>query len=89
MRHADAKSKLALPNWFCATPEHVAAKAVRAIQANRGMVTVAPFARLAHFVQRVSPRTMEVIARGRLRPKAAAAMKPAPASRPHVLQHAA
>lgn len=84
MRQSKSKAFPTLPNWFCATPELVARKAIGAIRANKGLVTVAPCARLAYFMQRFSPKAMELLARGRLRSKRRPIAMPA--VQPQVLQ---
>ena len=47
----NADRQLAVPNWICASAEQTAAKAIRAIRRNRGIVLVTP---AAHFYWRLS-----------------------------------
>jgi len=69
LRSPGAKPLPELPAWMCATPERVAAKAIRAVQRDKGVVTVtvAPLATASWLCQRFMPRAMEIVARGRLR----------------------
>jgi NAD(P)-dependent dehydrogenase (short-subunit alcohol dehydrogenase family) len=47
------------PRWLSTTPEKVAAKAVRAIRRNRGMVVVTPLAHAAHYLKRFAPGVLD------------------------------
>lgn len=47
------------PAWLCATPEQVAAKAIRGIQRNRRMVLVTPLAHLLHGFKRLFPGLLD------------------------------
>lgn len=47
------------PSWLCATPEQVAAKAIRGIQRNRRMVLVTPLAHLLHGFKRLFPGLLD------------------------------
>jgi NAD(P)-dependent dehydrogenase (short-subunit alcohol dehydrogenase family) len=44
------------PAWLCTTPEKVAARAIRAIRRNQGVVTITPLAHVLWILQRLSPR---------------------------------
>lgn len=47
------------PAWLCATPEKVAAKAIRGIQRNRRMVLVTPLAHALHTFKRFFPGLLD------------------------------
>jgi short-subunit dehydrogenase len=47
------------PAWLCATPEKVAAKAIRGIQRNRRMVLVTPLAHALHTFKRFFPSLLD------------------------------
>jgi short-subunit dehydrogenase len=49
--------------WFCTTPEHVARKAVRAIQRNQGTVVVTPFAHIYWRLARLFPSLADWLVR--------------------------
>lgn len=53
------------PRWFFTSPEKVAARGIRAIYGNRGVVPVTGLARFAWFVKRVAPRFLEFVIRSR------------------------
>jgi 3-oxoacyl-[acyl-carrier protein] reductase len=53
-----------LPDWLCTTPEKVARKTIGAIKKNKGLVVITPFARLAWWSMRLSPRLYEWRRRG-------------------------
>jgi 3-oxoacyl-[acyl-carrier protein] reductase len=53
----------AIPAWACATPEAVAAAAVRAIRRNKGFVLTGPMTRLAWWIARLSPSLVDWLAR--------------------------
>ena len=48
------------PRWLLATPETIAARAVRAIYRNQAVVVVQPYARLLHLVKRLTPRVLDL-----------------------------
>jgi 3-oxoacyl-[acyl-carrier protein] reductase len=60
------------PRWFCASPELVAARAIKAIRRNQGTVTVTFLARFFWFAKRLAPRLWGFAARARKK-----AVKPA------------
>jgi 3-oxoacyl-[acyl-carrier protein] reductase len=49
------RQRPAVPAWVCTTPEKVAAAALRAIRANKGLVVLTPAARLGWRLARLSP----------------------------------
>jgi 3-oxoacyl-[acyl-carrier protein] reductase len=51
------------PRCLCSPPEKVAARALRAIRRNEGLVVVSPMARLLWFLKRMSPRLMALLSR--------------------------
>ncbi len=65
------------PRWFLASPEQVAAKAIKAIYRNKGVVTVSFLARFAWFMKRMVPGLWHFATRSRSKkppePPAAAA----------------
>ena len=69
-----ADRKMKVPAWICATPEQTAAKAVRAIQRNKGLVLVTPAAHFYWRLMRFSPALVDWLTREgwRRRGKAAA-----------------
>lgn len=61
------------PRWLCATPEPVAARAVRAIRRNEGLTLATPMAYGLWLLKRLSPRLVAFLAAtGRTRRRAAA-----------------
>jgi short-subunit dehydrogenase len=52
-----------IPDWLCASPEQVAAAAVRAIRRNKGLVVVTPAARLLWWLARISPGLLDWMTR--------------------------
>jgi short-subunit dehydrogenase len=57
------RGRPAVPAWLCTTPDKVAAAAVRAIRANKGVLVVTPGARLSWWAARLSPRLIDWLAR--------------------------
>ena len=51
------------PAWLMTTSEHVAARAIKAIRRNHGIVVVSPFARLMWWVMRLSPGLVDWVSR--------------------------
>jgi short-subunit dehydrogenase len=47
------------PPWLCATPERVAAKAIRGIRRNRRMVLVTPLAHVLYYFKRLLPGVLD------------------------------
>jgi len=68
------------PARICTTAEKVAARALRAIRRNQGIVTVTPLARVLWFLQRLSPRLLTWLAvqRGRLESRSLRALVDTP-----------
>ena len=52
-----------VPAWICATPEQTAAKAVRALQKNKGLVLVTPAAHFYWRLMRFSPSLVDWLTR--------------------------
>jgi len=53
----------AIPLWLCASPEQVAAAAIRAIRRNKGLVVITPAARLLWWMARLSPGLLDWVTR--------------------------
>jgi short-subunit dehydrogenase len=53
----------AIPAWLCASPEQVAAVAIRAIRRNKGLVVITPTARLLWWMARLSPALLDWVTR--------------------------
>jgi short-subunit dehydrogenase len=62
---AGARPMRSPPRWFFASPEMVAARAIKAIRRNQGVVTVTWLARLMWFVKRLAPRLWSFAVRAR------------------------
>jgi 3-oxoacyl-[acyl-carrier protein] reductase len=60
-----SKAMRSPPRWFWASPDKVAARAVRAIYRNQGVVTVTLLARFLWFVKRMAPRLWDFASRAR------------------------
>ena len=58
-----ADRKVKVPAWICATPEQTAAKAVRAIRKNKGLVLVTPAAHFYWRLMRFSPALVDWLTR--------------------------
>jgi len=54
-----------IPAWMCASPERVAAAGIEAIRRNKGVVVVGRAGRLLWWMQRLSPRLVDWMTRGR------------------------
>lgn len=52
-----------VPSWICATPEKTAARAVRAIRRNQGMVVITPAAHVYWRLMRLCPRLVDWLTR--------------------------
>jgi 3-oxoacyl-[acyl-carrier protein] reductase len=52
-----------IPGWLCATPENVAAAAIRAIRRNKGLVVITPAARLLWWMARFFPGLLDWLTR--------------------------
>jgi short-subunit dehydrogenase len=52
---APSAERRQVPSWICTTPEKVAARAVRAIRSNRGIVVITPAAHLYWWLTRLCP----------------------------------
>jgi 3-oxoacyl-[acyl-carrier protein] reductase len=52
-----------IPAFLCASPEQVAAAAIRAIRRNKGLVVITPAARLLWWIGRLSPGLLDWITR--------------------------
>ena len=52
-----------IPAWLCASPETVAAAAVRALRWNRGLVVITPAARMLWWLARLSPGLLDWVTR--------------------------
>jgi 3-oxoacyl-[acyl-carrier protein] reductase len=55
--------RLQVPDWACTDAERVAARAIRAIQANEGIVVITPAARFLWRLARLSPRLFDRLVR--------------------------
>jgi 3-oxoacyl-[acyl-carrier protein] reductase len=53
----------AIPAWLCASPEQVAAVAIRAIRRNKGLVVITPAARVLWWMARLSPGLLDWVTR--------------------------
>jgi short-subunit dehydrogenase len=53
----------AIPAWLCASPEQVAAVAIRAIRGNKGLVVITPAARVLWWMARLSPGLLDWVTR--------------------------
>ena len=60
---APGQRRHAIPSWLCASPEQVAAAAIRAIGRNRGLVVITPAARLLWWMARFSPGLLDWLTR--------------------------
>jgi short-subunit dehydrogenase len=60
---APGQRRHAIPPWLCASPEQVAAAAVRAIRRNKGLVVITPAARLLWWMARFSPGLLDWVTR--------------------------
>jgi 3-oxoacyl-[acyl-carrier protein] reductase len=60
---APEQRRHAIPSWLCASPEQVAAAAVRAIRRNKGMVVITPAARLLWWTARFAPGLLDWVTR--------------------------
>jgi short-subunit dehydrogenase len=52
-----------IPPWLCASPEQVAAAALRAIRRNKGLVVITPAARLLWWMARFAPGLLDWLTR--------------------------
>jgi 3-oxoacyl-[acyl-carrier protein] reductase len=52
-----------IPRWLCASPERVAAIAMRAIRRNKGLVVITPAARLIWWTARLAPGLVDWLTR--------------------------
>jgi short-subunit dehydrogenase len=59
------------PRWLCSTPEKIAARAVKAIRRNEGLVLISPMSHLLWFLKRLSPGFVAFLARRRSKKKKA------------------
>jgi 3-oxoacyl-[acyl-carrier protein] reductase len=60
---APGQPRHAIPPWLCASPEQVAAAAVRAIGRNKGLVVITPAARLLWWMARFAPGLLDWLTR--------------------------
>jgi short-subunit dehydrogenase len=60
---APGQKRHAIPAWLCARPEHIAAVAIRALRANKGLVVISPGARLLWWLARLSPALLDWVTR--------------------------
>ncbi len=60
---APGQRRHTIPPWLCASPEQVAAAAVRAIGRNKGLVVITPAARLLWWMARFSPGLLDWLTR--------------------------
>lgn len=79
-RGRDREENKIPPSWLLATPEAIAARAVRAIYRNQAVVVVQPYARMLHLVKRLAPRVLDLAngIRRRKKPATAAERTAAP-----------
>ena len=59
------------PRWLLVSPEKIAARGVRAIRRNRGVVVMQPYARSLYAIKRFAPRALDFAHRFRRRRRAA------------------
>jgi short-subunit dehydrogenase len=55
------------PRWMCTNCDAVAARAIRAVRRNQGLVLISPWAHLIWAVKRLSPGFLDLVQRVRLR----------------------
>jgi short-subunit dehydrogenase len=60
---APGQRRHAIPAWLCASPEQVAAAALRAIRRNKGLVVITPAARLLWWMARFMPGLLDWLTR--------------------------
>jgi 3-oxoacyl-[acyl-carrier protein] reductase len=60
---APGQRRHVIPTWLCASPEQVAAAAIRAIRRNKGVVVITPAARLLWWVARLFPGLLDWLTR--------------------------
>jgi 3-oxoacyl-[acyl-carrier protein] reductase len=60
---APGQRRHAIPSWLCASPEQVAAVALRAIRRNKGLVVITPAARLLWWTARFAPGLLDWLTR--------------------------
>jgi short-subunit dehydrogenase len=60
---APGQRRHAIPAWLCASPEAVAAAALRAIRRNKGLVVITPAARLLWWMARFAPGLLDWVTR--------------------------
>jgi short-subunit dehydrogenase len=60
---APGQRRHAIPTWLCASPEQVAAAAIRAIRRNKGVVVITPAARLLWWMARLFPGLLDWLTR--------------------------
>jgi short-subunit dehydrogenase len=74
---APGQRRHAIPAWLCASPEQVAAAALRAMRRNKGLVVITPAARLLWWMARFAPGLLDFVTRqgwrGKRRPRSAPA----------------
>src|SRR5262249_51087133 len=68
----DGKRMRTPPTWFFASPEQVAARAIKAIYRNHGVITHSLLARFLWFVKRMTPRLFDFANRSRTKKPSAA-----------------
>jgi len=68
----DGKRMRTPPTWFFASPEQVAARAIKAIYRNHGVITHSLLARFLWFVKRMAPRLWDFANRSRTKKPVAA-----------------
>jgi 3-oxoacyl-[acyl-carrier protein] reductase len=68
------------PRWFFASPEAIAARAIKAIYRNQGVVPVTRLASFLWFVKRLSPRLWSLASRARTKIRRPRAAPTAPAT---------
>jgi short-subunit dehydrogenase len=65
MSGQDRKPVRVPPRWLCSSPEKVAARALKAILRNEGLVLVSPMAHVLWFLKRLSPDLLAFLSRRR------------------------
>ncbi len=66
-----SKGRRVPPSWLCASPDNIAARAIRAIRRNEGLVVVTGMARALWLCKRLSPRLLAAVQSFRRKRRAA------------------
>lgn len=71
-RGADRATNKTPPRWLLVSPEKIAARGIRAIRKNHGVVVMQPYARSLHAIKRFAPGVLDFAHRFRRRRRRAA-----------------